>query len=165
MAKAKKKAAKKSAAKKSVAKKKTVAKRAPGRPKKRALTPEQRAALLAPRAGWAEIVDDVVRAMEATGLRVDGVSRARLSSLAQRALRAAQREEILVEKQRAALEPVADARRLAADAAWRALLDVVATVRFKARRDPSLQTAFRALLDLMRNEPSAPSAPSEPANG
>lgn len=158
MAKAKKK---KSATKKAPAKKRTVPKKAAGRPKKRTLTSEERAALLAPRAGWADVVDDVARAMEATGLRVDGLSRARLGSLAQRAQRAAEREEILLEKQRAALEPIVDERRLAADAVWRALLEVVATVRFKARRDPSLQTAFAPLLDLMRNEASA--QPSPPA--
>lgn len=158
-------ATKKSSAKKAPRKaaKKTTPKKAPkkarGRPRRRVLTPDERAALLTGRTGWLDVVDDVVRAMETTGLRVEGVTRARLTSLAARAVRAAAREEILLEKQRVALEPVQDERRAAVDAGWRALLEVLATVRFKARRDPRLLTEFAALLELMTNE----LAPAEPA--
>lgn len=164
--KAKKKTAKKTAKKTSSAKaakktSKTVARRArPGRPGPRVLTTAERLALVGGREGWRDVVDDVGRAMQARKLRVEGVSPAKLVSLAARAAKAKQREEELVEKQARALAPVADARRLADDAAWRAMLDVLATVRFKARKDPSLLDDFTALIELMKNEPAAKEEPS-----
>jgi hypothetical protein len=144
MAKTRKKSSKKAAKKKSKAR---------GRPRAAVLTPEARQALLPGREGWEEIIDDVSRAMESTRLRVDGVTPKRLVALAARARKATEREEALIEKQRRALGPVADARRIAVDAAVRALLEVNATARFRARRDPSLLDEFAPLIELLRTAP------------
>jgi len=143
-----KKASKKKAAKKSTA----PARKKKGRPARKVLTSEERSSLLAGREGWEDVADDVTRAMKARGLRVEGYSAAKVTSLTARAVKAKQREEELLEKQARALAPVADARRLADDVAWRALLEVLATVRFKARNDPTLLDDFASLIGLMKNE-------------
>ena len=158
MAKAKKKTAKTANKPKRAAKKSASAAK-----KKRTPAPQlasvDRQGLLKGRAGWQDIVDDVVRAMKSRGVRVSGVSTAKLASLHAKAGKAAQREEELLEKQQRAMRPVQNARLIAVDAAWRALLEVNATVRFLARRDPSLLEDFKPLLDLMTNE----TTPTEPA--
>jgi hypothetical protein len=162
MATAKKKSAKASKSAKKSSKKKAPA-RKPGRPKRKALTPEQRTALISARTGYRDILDDTARAMKEHGLRVDGVSAARLLSLGAREQRAEARLELLDEKQAKARAPVADAHLVAKDAVARALNDVVATVRFRARKDPTLLQAFAPLIDLMRIERStATESGSEP---
>lgn len=102
--------------------------------------------------------DRVARAWAATpGLRVDGLTRARLLSLKRKADRAHAKEDDLARKNEEKLRPLRDARLAAADLLWRAVLDVKAQAEVLARHRPEVEERFTFLTDLFRHAKTAPS--------
>jgi len=152
----KKKAApttKKSAA--PASKKKTAARAKPA-----ALSQEARRSLLKPREGAAALGEALaVTWSNERGLRVDDLSAPKLASLVRKARRAEARQTALAEKQARQMQPIRDARLSADDALWRALLDLRAAVGLRARKDPTIEERFAALIDALRNEATAPAVP------
>jgi hypothetical protein len=96
-------------------------------------------------------------------VRVEGLSRARLASLARKAEAAAQREQKLADAQARKLRPLTDARFVADDALWRAVLDVYREVKHRSARDASLADAFAFLADAFKGERSAPAQDEDPS--
>ena len=150
-------AAKKKIAKKSTKKtaKKAATKARASAPKrrkpvaKRVLTPEERQKMLRPRD--LDVIDDVLLAWAASpGLKVKDVSVAKLRAMHARATTARERETTLAAKQAEQLRPVSDARLIAEDAVWRAVLEVKATAAFAARHDPALAERFAFLDELFK---------------
>lgn len=170
MAKTKKSAgsAKKSArtVKKSVkASKKPAKKPAAKRAAPRELNTKERQRLLKPRTDYGDVIERVARVWEDDpSLKVPGLTRGKLLSQWRAAKRAADREDALRAKMEAKLRPLADARRLADDAAYRALLDVHAAVKLFTRTRPSVGEAYAFLADhLTSARPEA--APEKPEGG
>jgi hypothetical protein len=113
-----------------------------------ALTTTARRRLLKPRDDFAQIVEKTVKALgERRDIRVPGTNATQLKSLTERAVRAAAREERMRAKLEAAMRPLSDARLLAEDAAYRALLDVYAAVKLYGRSDPKTAAQFAFLAD------------------
>jgi len=173
---AKQNAAKKSAAtaKKPAAPAKkpaTSAKKVPGparkpRVAKKALTAEARRKLLKPRTDYEQLVEQVaVHWQQNPVLRVPKLTAARLRKLARDALRASTKETSLRAKLERQIETVYDARLLAEDAVWRAVLDVNAAVKLFARSDETLPERFAFLTDALTSSrgPSAPAERTKPA--
>jgi hypothetical protein len=91
---------------------------------------------------------------------VDELSAARLNSLLNKARKADTKLVALADKHAHQMQPVRDASLQADDALWRALLDVRAAVSLKARKDPTIEERFAALIDALKNEsPDKPAAP------
>ena len=171
------KKSKKSTAKKSAIAKKTrtpVAKAKTAKKKKPRAVPdvlslEERAKLLKPRTDFLDVLGRVTREWQSyRALRVPGLSAAKLASLAKKAAKASEREQTIEEIMRRKLIPLQDARRVAHDAAYRALLDTHAAIKLQARLDPGVVQRFAFVTDLVRNQPSggddgggAPPAPRE----
>ncbi len=148
----KKVAAKVRAAAKSVGKaiKKRVARRKPPE----VLSTEERSKLLKPRTDFIDVLDRVTREWEAyRDLRVPGLTASKLASLGKKAKRATEKEAALREKMERQLVPLADARRMAHDAAYRALLDTHAAIKLHARLDAGVVERFAFLAELVRNQP------------
>lgn len=118
------------------------------------LTSEQRRKVLKPREGYEELLEQVARTWEnAKSLRVPGLSVARLRKLLRDAERSAEKESAMRDKLERALRPLYDARLLAEEKAWRAVLDVNAAVKLFARSDPSLLDTFAFLVDALTSNP------------
>lgn len=150
MAKAKKLA--KPAAKAAKSTKKPTKKPAVKREAAPELSAKERQKLLKPRTDYGDVIEKVARAWEADpSLRVPGLTRAKLLTQWRAAKRAGEREDALREKMEARLRPLADARRLADDTAYRSLLDVHATVKLFARTRPSMSEAYAFLAEHLTN--------------
>ncbi len=154
MAKAKKSAKPAAKAAKSTKKpaKKPSKKPAPKREAAPELSAKERQRLLKPRTDYGDIIEKVARAWEADpSLKVPGLTRARLLTQWRAAKRAGEREDALRAKMEARLRPLADARRLADDTAYRSLLDVHASVKLFARTRPSMSEAYAFLAEHLTN--------------
>ena len=156
------KKSKKSTAKKSAIAKKTrtpVAKAKTAKKKKPRAVPdvlslEERAKLLKPRTDFLDVLGRVTREWQNyRALRVPGLSAAKLASLAKKAARASEKEEAVAEAMQRKLVPLKDARRVAHDAAYRALLDTHAAIKLHARLDPGVVERFAFVTALVRNQP------------
>lgn len=151
MAKAKKaaKGAKKPATK---AKKGATAKKsaAPKRKKKAivALTTEERRKLLKLRADSDDVGERAATQWAVRkDVKVSELSPAKLRSLVDKARKAKQREDAVRAQMEAKVRPLQDARLLAEDAAYRAMLDLHAQVKTLGRKDPSVLEAFAFLAE------------------
>ncbi|MDB4931960.1 MAG: hypothetical protein JWM10_4444 [Myxococcaceae bacterium] len=112
------------------------------------LSAKERQKLLKPRTDYGDVIEKVARAWEADpSLKVPGLTRAKLLSQWRAAKRAGEREDALRAKMEAKLRPLADARRLADDSAYRSLLDVHATVKLFTRTRPSVGEAYAFLAE------------------
>jgi hypothetical protein len=151
--KSKKKTAKK-AATKAPARKKTAAK-----PR---LSVAERQAALKPGDDLNELLEEIATAWRSVArkVRVDGLSVAKLASLAKKADAAAKKEADLAAKQQAKLAPLTDARILARDAAYRAGLKVKRIADALATDDTEVADAFAVVTERFRRG-STPS-PSDP---
>ena len=132
------------------------------------LSAKERQRLLKPRTDYGDVIEKVARAWEADpSLKVPGLTRAKLLTQWRAAKRAGEREDALREKMEARLRPLADARRLADDTAYRSLLDVHASVKLFARSRPSVAEAYGFLADHLTNaRPEAdPAKDAEPVTG
>ena len=132
------------------------------------LSAKERQKLLKPRTDYGDVIEKVARAWEADpSLRVPGLTRAKLLTQWRAARRAGEREDALRAKMEAKLRPLADARRLADDTAYRSLLDVHATVTLFARTRPSMSEAYAFLAEHLTNTRSEPEAVRDaaPATG
>jgi hypothetical protein len=163
---AKKAPAKKPAATKAPAAKQPAAARKPAakpRAPREALTVDARRKLLKPRSDYDDLVAQVAIHWEQDpGLRVPGLTPARLRKLARDAERAVLRETALRAKLERQIAAVYDARLLAEDAVWRAVLDVNAAVKLFARSDENLPERF-AFLTAALGSTREPSEPTPPA--
>ncbi len=178
--KAKKPTAKKStskpakfAAKKPAPKRKPAVK-APSAPKRKAaaskpsLSADARRKLLRPRSDYAELVEQVaVQWDQNRVLRVPKLTASRLRKLARNAQTAVSKETALRAKLERQLQVISDARLLAEDNVWRAVLDVNAAVKLFARSDETLPERFGFLTDALTSarasvEPAAPVTPVTP---
>ena len=108
-----------------------------------------------------DVIERVVQAWPAVkGLRVANVTPAHLRALLAKVKRAHAKEDALRAKVEAQLRALVDARMLAEDAAFRALLEVRAAVKLATRADPSVGTTFAFLADHLRG--TRAEAPAEP---
>jgi len=129
---------------------------------KKALTADARRKLLKPRTDYEQLVEQVaVHWQQNPVLRVPKLTAARLRKLARDALRASTKETSLRAKLERQIETVYDARLLAEDAVWRAVLDVNAAVKLFARSDEKLPERFAFLTDALTSTRGA-SGPTEP---
>jgi len=113
-----------------------------------ALTTEERRKLLKPKDQFVEVVERTARALgRRREIRVPGVTTAKLKALTAKAVRAAKREAIVREQFEQKIRPLSDARLLAEDAAYRALLNVYAAVKLYTRADPSVGEEFAFLIE------------------
>lgn len=152
--------------KKAASAKKKVAKRSQKRAPAVLLTTEQRQVLLKPVSNYDDIVDRFVRAWGAEGsrLRAPGYTPAKLASLLKKAKLTAEKEERLRANIEPKLQAAMDARLVAQDALWRALMDIWAMAKAQSRTQPELGTAFGFMADVFTSgsRKSAPDGPSEP---
>lgn len=162
---AKKRASKRTAKKKTATKKATTTKKKATARKRAApaLTAAERSSLVRLPANADDLVEQLVRVWKNEGraLRAPGYSAAKLASLLAKASKAAQKDERL----RARLEPqlvaATDARLVAQDALWRAVLDVYAMIKAQSRLSPELEPAFAFLTETFARGPRNV-APVEP---
>ncbi len=167
----KKSPTKKAAATKLAATKPTTTKPATKKPaaSKKALTVDARRKLLKPHTDYEKLVEQIAVTWEASRtLKVPNLSAARLRKLAADAQRAVAKETALRVKLEAKIGAVYDARLLAEDGLWRAILDVNAAVKLFARSDETLPERFAFLSDDLTAtrptaDPAAPPAPESPA--
>lgn len=128
-----------------------------------ALTTDARRRLLKPKDQFAEVVEKTTRALRSRReMRVPNMTAAKLESLTAKAVRAAKREAIMREQFEKKIRPLSDARLLAEDAAYRALLDVYAAVKLYARSSPAIGEEFAFLtehLTFSRERPEPVPAP------
>lgn len=132
------------------------------------LTARERSRLLKPISNYEEVAQKTAQEWQAVRakLRVPGLSPGRLLALLRRADRAQARERARA----SALRLASDARLLADDAAYRALLDVKAFALTTARKHAELRTTFHFLIDALKRggakaPPDASSPPTESAGG
>lgn len=136
---------------------------------KKALTVDARRKLLKPHTDYEKLVEQIAVTWEASRtLKVPNLSAARLRKLAADAQRAVAKETALRVKLEAKINAVYDARLLAEDGLWRAILDVNAAVKLFARSDETLPERFAFLSDDLTAtrpaaDPAAPAAPETPA--
>jgi hypothetical protein len=141
---------------------KAAAPKAVGR-KKAALAPAARRSLLRPRTGAVDLAFELVKTWgNERGLRVDGLTPAKLRAAALRARKAGDRRTQLEEKQARQLQPVVDAQLLADDALWRGLLALRAAVGLRERLVPGLEDRFSSLVDALKNRRPPAAAASPP---
>lgn len=113
-----------------------------------ALTTEERRKLLKPKDQFVEVVERATRALgRRREIRVPGMTVAKLKGLTAKAVRAATKESIAREQFERKIRPLSDARLLAEDAAYRALLSVYAAVKLYARADPGVGEEFAFLIE------------------
>jgi hypothetical protein len=113
-----------------------------------ALTTEERRKLLKPKDQFVEVVERTARALgRRREIRVPGLTTAKLKALTAKAVRAAKREAIVREQFEQKIRPLSDARLLAEDAAYRALLNVYAAVKLYTRADPGVGEEFAFLIE------------------
>lgn len=154
--------------KKSARKKKQPAKNAPARRPAKAQPPkmsaDERRRKLKPRDNYDELVSSIARALRAhSSVRVPGLTIARLEKLLRDAERAKQRELDARAELERKLAPRVDARIVAEDLLWRAVLDVNASVKPYARRDAAVGDAFAFLTEALSGNRTSPEPPDEPA--
>jgi hypothetical protein len=146
--------------------------RSPLREKHRSeLTTEERRRLLKPKDHFEEVLTKTATALRARReIRVPGMTVARLEALNAKAVRAAKREALVRTQFERKIRPLSDARLLAEDAAYRALLDVYAAIKLYARSNPKIGEEFAFLTEhvtFSRERPerasSTPEAPSPEA--
>jgi hypothetical protein len=153
-------------AKKPARKLTTAAKKPARRPKKApqpALTSDERRKLLKMR----DDSDDVGERAAALwktrkDVRVSGLTPSKLLSLVAKAKKAQQREQLVRAQMEAKLRPLQDARLVAEDVAYRAMLDLHAQVKVLGRNDPSVLEAFAFLAEHVgrTRDPAPDPAPS-----
>ena len=116
------------------------------------LSTAARRALLKPRTGATDLAFEIATTWQSErGLRVDGLSAARLRSIALKARRSEARLIKLEEKHARQRQPVQDANLIAEDALWRALLDLRASVALRARNDATVEQRFASLIAALKN--------------
>ena len=121
-------------------KQKNAAKRKPSVP---GLTSDERARLMRPPSDFDEALASMAQALKKHRLvRVEGLSAAKLRSLATKAERTRGAEDAFRSAAEFKLRALADARMLAEDAAWRAALDVWDMAKSVGRRRPEILDAF-----------------------
>jgi hypothetical protein len=156
MAKAKKKSAK--------ATKKTVRRAAP----KPRLDKATRASKLKPGDSLNELIGETLTAWAGVRkkVRVPDVTPAKLTSLGKKSDKARKRENDLAAKQAAKLAPLSDARIVADDAAYRAVLAVKRLADAIAKTDPAVAHAFAKVTDRFKTGGSTAAAqpPAKPAS-
>lgn len=112
------------------------------------LTTEERRKLLKPKDQFVEVVERTARALgRRREIRVPGLTTAKLKGLTAKAVRAAKREAIVREQFERKIRPLSDARLIAEDAAYRALLNVYAAVKLYTRADPGVGEEFAFLIE------------------
>lgn len=113
-----------------------------------ALTTEERRKLLKPKDQFVDVVERTARALgRRREIRVPGMTTAKLKALTAKAVRAAKREAIVREQFEQKIRPLSDARLIAEDAAYRALLNVYAAVKLYTRADPGVGEEFAFLIE------------------
>ncbi|MDP3279182.1 MAG: hypothetical protein Q8Q09_28585 [Deltaproteobacteria bacterium] len=128
------------------------------------LTTEARRKLLKPKDGFERVVDQTVRTLTARrDVHVPGMTAGKLATLLQKAERASKREAQVRAQLESKLRPLSDARLLAEDAAYRALLDVYATIKLYAKVLPDVGESFGFLAEHLtfsreKPEPAPPEA-------
>lgn len=143
----------KTAKKPSAAKKKSGARKAV---EPDVLSSDERSKLLKPRTDFLEVLARVSREWKSyRALRAPGLTSSKLASLGKKAERAGEKERAASEASQRKLVPLADARRIAHDAAYRALLDTHAAIKLHARLDPGVVERFAFLAELVRNQAAA----------
>jgi hypothetical protein len=130
------------------------------------LTVEEKQTKLKPGDDLNELIDETLTAwsLVARRVRVGDVSRAKLASLGKKAQKAQKREEDLAAKQAAKLAPLSDARIVANDAAYRAVLKVKRVADAVAASDTAVADAFAAVNSRFRRMPK-PEPAAAPAEG
>lgn len=124
------------------------------------LSQDERQRMLKPRAGADDVADDaVVKWGNERGLRVDDLTRAKLARFVREFRKWNAKETALADKQARQMQPVRDGRVRASDALWRALLDLRAAVGLRARKDPTIEERFGALIDALKNDAAADPMP------
>jgi hypothetical protein len=114
------------------------------------LSADERRRLLKPRAEYDDVIERAVRVWGTQRtVKVPALTGARLASLLKRAQTAASREEVMRQRFESKLRPLQDARLIAEDAAYRALLDLNAAVKVFARNDPTVLEAFAFLAEYL----------------
>lgn len=152
---AKKKTTKKTA--KKTATKKTTKKVARKKAAPTILDPDTRLRLLKPRESFDELIEQVLRVWsEQKGFRVPNVTPARLRSALRKAEKTWAKEHAVRVKLEQKLRPLSDARMIAEDAAWRAVLDVHAAAKLYGRSRPEITEAFAFLANALASRTSAP---------
>ena len=94
-------------------------------------------------------------------VRVKDLSPSKLLSLVAKAKKALQREQRLRAQLEAKIRPLQDARLIAEDAAYRALLDLHAQVKVLGRKDPGITEASAFLADHVAGTRDAAPAPAD----
>jgi hypothetical protein len=113
-----------------------------------ALTTDERRKLLKPKDQFVDVVERTTRALgRRREIRVPGMTAGKLKSLTAKAVRAAKREGLAREQFERKIRPLSDARLLAEDAAYRALLNVYAAVKLYTRADPGVGAEFAFLIE------------------
>ncbi len=112
------------------------------------LTTDERRKMLKPKDQFVPVVERVVRALaKRREIRVPGMTVGKLKTLTAKAVRAAKREALVREQFERKIRPLSDARLMAEDAAYRALLNVYAAVKLYARADPGVGSEFAFLIE------------------
>jgi len=146
------------ATKKTKPKKQAPAARKPAK-KTAALSRDGKSALLRGRDGAVDLGFDIATTWEnEKGLRVDGLSVAKLRARALKTRKVGNKRTQLEEKQARQMQPVADAHLIATDSLWRGLLDVRAAVALRARVDPTIEKRFAPLIEALKNRRPAKDA-------
>lgn len=136
----------------------SVAHSKPARP---SLSADERNRLLKPRTGADDLGDEIAITWKAErGLRVDGLSANKLQRYVRVSRKCNTKEAALADAQARKMAPIRDARMLADDTLWRALLDLRAAIALRARRDPAIEERFAALLDALKS-----AAPADVGSG
>lgn len=127
------------------------------------LSAAERRTLLAARENHDEHVPKIVRAWSANrGVRVAGLSPARLTRLSAQAERTKAKEEARRAELEARLAPLVDARMKAEDALQRAVLELWAEVKHRSRREPALIEAFESLREMAAPTAGTTRGPEQP---
>lgn len=129
-----------------------------------ALTTDERRKLLKPKDQFVDVVDRTTRALgRRREIRVPGMTAGKLKALTAKAVRAAKREALAREQFERKIRPLSDARLLAEDAAYRALLNVYAAVKLYTRADPGVGAEFAFLIEHLTftREKAEPAAAAE----
>ncbi|MCC6874248.1 MAG: hypothetical protein IT378_08050 [Sandaracinaceae bacterium] len=131
------------------------------------LDPEVSSKLLRPPSDFDDTIERFAAAWSGDGraVRVPGVTPSKLVSALAKAQKAAARyeaERLVLERKLGVLR---DAKALAADEAWRGLLDAWAIVKAHLRRSPELAEAFAFMSDAFPGGPGGPRRAPEPPTG
>jgi hypothetical protein len=171
MATAKKRAVSRKSAPKSAKKPSRAAAKPANKPARRAkkpaqptLTTDERRKLLKMRDDSDDVAERAATQWTARrDVRVKDLTPNKLVALVTKAKKAQQREQLVRAQLEAKLRPLQDARLLAEDVAYRALLDLHAQVKVLGRNDPSVLEAFAFLAEHVSGTREAPPEPSPDA--